>query len=69
VLGASGDIEVVRVAPRLADEFEPWQALDRLTGQGHTLLCEQQRVTTRDLFDHSCRIGVSIGMDDDLVIL
>jgi len=30
--GAGGDIEVIRVAPRLADEFEVGQALDRLMG-------------------------------------
>ena len=41
VLGAGGDIEVVRVAPRLTDELEPGQALDDLTRQRHALLREQ----------------------------
>jgi hypothetical protein len=69
MLGAGGDIEVIRVASRLADKPEAGQALNRLTGQGYTLLREQQGVATRDLLDHSCRVGVSIGMDGDLVIL
>src|SRR5439155_9812565 len=34
VLGAGGDIEVIGVAPRLADASELGQALDDLTGQG-----------------------------------
>ena len=48
---------------------EPGQALDYLTGQGHTLLRQHQRVAIRGLGDHARRVGVGIGMDDDLVIL
>src|SRR5262249_36082628 len=69
MLGAGSDIEVVRVAPRLADAPKLRQALDDLTRQGHTLVREQQRVAPRDLLDHARRFGVGLGVDDDLVIL
>ena len=69
VLGAGGDIEVVGVASRLADAPEIGQALDDLPGQGHPLLREHQRVAPRDLRDHARRVGVGIGVDDDLVLL
>ena len=69
VLGTGSDIEVIGVAPRLADALEIGQALDDLTGQGHPLLREQQRVAPCDLRDDARRVGVGIGVDDDLVLL
>jgi hypothetical protein len=40
VLGTGSEIEVIGVAPRLADEPQSVQALDRLPAQGYPLLRE-----------------------------
>ena len=68
-LGAGGDIEVIHIAPGLADNLQFRQAFDNLAGDGHALLREHEGLAAPRLFHHARGVRTGVVVDDDFVVL